>query len=460
MNWNGSLVKLLFIMGSVLLVMMWMDFAVAQEKNVSEEILDILKEQGQITDQQYEDLKKKAEAEKKETESQGSDFKAYWNNGIRLDSKDGNFKLKLGGRIQIDWAAIEPDSDLERSFPGLEGTGAEFRRARIYFSGTIYDSVDFKAQYDFAGGDADFKDVWLGLRKVPGIGHLRVGHMKEPFSLEELTSSKYITFMERALPVVAFAPGRNTGIMAQNPILDKRMTWAAGVFQDVGDFGDSFNDFDDYNITLRLTGLPWYEEGGRKLLHTGFSYTHKFRSENDTTVRFRSRPESHITDERLVDTGTIGADNVDLINPEAALVYGPFSLQGEYFYTKVDSGVANDPEFQGFYSYASYFFTGEHRIFKTSSASFDRVKPKKNFHPTSGKGGPGAWELGVRWSYIDLNDKNVQGGKESNITAGLNWYLNPNVRTMLNYIYADLKDRAGKEDGTSNIFQMRFQIDF
>ncbi len=64
------------------------------------------------------------------------------------------------------------------------------------------------AQYDFAGGDADFKDVYVGLKKLPGVGTLKVGHFKEAFGLEELTSSKYITFIERSLPTEAFAPSR------------------------------------------------------------------------------------------------------------------------------------------------------------------------------------------------------------------------------------------------------------
>jgi phosphate-selective porin OprO/OprP len=136
---------------------------------------------------------------------------------------------------------------------------------------------------------------------------------------------------------------------------------------------------------------------------------------------------------------------------EAALVYGPFSLQGEYMYSGVDTPGGEDPSFQGAYVYASYFLTGEHRAYKTSAAAFDRVKPKKNF----GAGGPGAWEVGLRYSYLGLNDGEIEGGELSDFTVGLNWYLNPNTRFMLNYVHADL-DGVGNADG----FQMRGQIDF
>jgi phosphate-selective porin OprO/OprP len=71
-------------------------------------------------------------------------------------------------------------------------------------------------------------------------------------------------------------------------------------------------------------------------------------------------------------------------------------------------------------------------------------------------------EVGLRFSYLDLNDGDIKGGREKNFTAGLNWYLNPNVRLMFNYIRANVEDRAGPpvNDGTANIFQGRFQIHF
>jgi phosphate-selective porin OprO/OprP len=117
----------------------------------------------------------------------------------------------------------------------------------------------------------------------------------------------------------------------------------------------------------------------------------------------------------------------------------------------VDTPDGSDPSFSGYYAYASYFLTGEHRAYKNSSGTFDRVKPKTNF----GKGGTGAWEVALRYSGLDLNDAPIQGGELEDITFGLNWYLNPNVRAMFNYVLADL-DTVGNAD----IVQLRFQIDF
>ena len=433
------------------------------EKNVTtEEIIDILKEKGIITDQQYEDLMKKADEEKKNDEKA---YKVKWNNGINVDRNDGAVKVKVGGRIHFDWGGIRPDSALRRNEDNdvygddaLKGDGVEFRRARLYISGTLWENYLFKAQYDFAGGDTDFTDVYLGIQNIPIIGTLLVGQMREPFSLEELTSSNYNTFMERSLPTEAFAPGRNSGIRANSALLNQRLTWSLGAFYgDTNSDGDSnFDDATNADLTLRITGLPVYADQGKKLLHLGLGYSHQFRDGSETTARYRTRPESHLTDARLVDTGQIDLDSANLLNPELAVVWGPFSLQGEYFYTKLDSGAANDPTFQGAYLYGSWFITGEYRPYSTASAIFSRVTPNGNFFDN----GFGAWELAARWSWVDLTDKQVEGGEENDFTFGVNWYLNPNYRLMGNYIYADVKDRADAEDGSTDIFQMRFQVDF
>lgn len=446
---------------SILALMVATGSAAATEKSVTEQILDILRKEGKISEEKYEALSQKAQEEK----GKDTDFDVFWKDGLRFQSKDGSFKMQLGGRIHVDWGEIDGDNPMVGNIEAaegntLDGSGVEFRRARLDVAGTIYDSVDFKAQYDFAGGDADFRDVWLGLREVPFVGSIRAGHQKEPFSLEELTSSNNITFMERALPN-AFSPGRNTGLLLRNAVLDQRITWGIGVFEDVDDTGDSFNDFEDWNATARVTGVPWYVEDGTRLLHLGLSYTHQFREEDveeDDQLRFRQRPESHLTDARIVNTGRFAAADVDIVNPELALVFGPFSLQGEYFYTSTDAEAAGDPKFDGYYVFGSYFLTGEHRPYSMSNGAFGRVRPKTNFHPT--KPGWGAWEIAARYSNIDLNDEGINGGEADNITLGLNWYLNPNVRWMFNYVNSDLEDRAGVDDDSLNIFQTRMQINF
>ena len=339
---------------------------------------------------------------------------------------------------------------------------------------TFYKTVEAKIEYDFADQDQvniqpQFKDLWIASKKeIPFFGYITVGNMKEPFSLEELTSSATITFMERSLPTNAFSPFYNFGSKLNNTALSERITWAAGIYWNTqnlnnlysgGNLDKQFQTANGYNMAARVTGLPWYEEGGKRLLHLGVSYNFRARNANKNGAEeiFSTRPESSLTDEELVGTGGIAATRSNLINGELAWVWGPFSLQGEYFHAFTNA--QGTPNFWGYYVYGSFFLTGEHRSYDTSKGVFTSIKPKRNFNPF--KGGWGAWELAVRNSYINLNyiSGGIDGGKEDNVTLGLNWYLCPNLRFAFNYIWVYANNSA-VENGRANIFQSRLQIAF
>lgn len=449
----------------------------AQAKNVAAEILDILKANGQISEEQYRDLMMKAQAEEErggavaalpqrvtdvEKKVGKKNFlAAYWKNGLRLDSADGQFKLKIGGRVQNDWAVYSTDKKVRRQF-GRIGDGTEFRRARFFMEGSVYGNIKYKFQYDFAGSDP-FKDAYIQLRQLPLAGNFTVGHFKEPFSLEQLNSSKYLTFMERSLPNV-FSSGRSLGVGLNRAFLDKRATAAFGFFREgnPADTSTTFGNSGIYNATTRFTILPWYQEEGRQLLHLGLSYRHAFHDKGNK-IRWRQRPEAHLGP-RFVETPKFHIEDADYFNPEVALVYGPASLQFEWMSALVDRPSGDDIQYGGFYVFGSFFLTGEHRAYKTSSGAFDRVRPKNNF---DWQGGLGALELAARYSMLDLNDEDMNGGELSNFTVGVNWYLNPNMRFMLNYARAMLDDDdcyykgdLGDHCGAADIVQARFMVDF
>ena len=377
-----------------------------------------------------------------------STFRAYWKQGLRFDTVDKAFQLKVGGRIMNDWGFFAPSSEVSNGIGPLED-GTEFRRARLYVEGLLHEHVKFKAQYDFAGGEAGFRDVYIGLTKLRGVGNIMFGHMKEPFGLEVTTSSKYITFLERSLPTT-FAPERNTGIMFQNAVAGDKMTWALGTFRDSDEFGESFGN-GGFNYTGRITGRPWYEDKGRKVLHLGLAYRHG--NPNGNRLRYRARPPAHMLP-RFVDTKSFSATSSDMIGMEFAVVNGPASIQSEFTYSSANRPTGQRENFTAFYVQGSYFLTGEHRVYKSSAAAFDRVKPFRSFQPGE-DGGNGAWEIATRYARIDLNDILIQGGELQEFTFGVNWYLNPNTRFMWNYGWAERIDL-----GAANLFQSRFQVDF
>lgn len=83
----------------------------------------------------------------------------------------------------------------------------------------------------------------------------------------------------------AFVPERNSGIMVNATAFEDRMTWAAGAFREVDDFGEGFSRDSEYNLTARVTAAPWYAQKGWRLLHLGLGYSRLFRANDE--VRFR-----------------------------------------------------------------------------------------------------------------------------------------------------------------------------
>jgi phosphate-selective porin OprO/OprP len=378
-------------------------------------------------------------------------FNVKWDNGFKFESSDKSFKLKFGGRINMDWAFFSQDDTLTSLFGDPNNT-TEFRRIRFYNSGQVYKTVAYKLQFDFGKGKATLKDAFIELKKLPFVGNLRVGHFKEPIRMEVETSGKYLLFMERANNA-SFLPERNFGFMLHNAILNQRMTYSLATFRRADAFGNDTGK-DDYSATGRLTGLVFNNKEKAHLLHLGAAYS--YRNPSADSYKVSSSPESHMAP-KYVSTGTIAnVTNVGVAAGELAVVWGSFSLQGEYLASMVNtSDSISSYGFSSYYGAVSFFVTGEHRNYLTKSAAFGRVKPKKNY---DGDGGFGALELVARYSEINLDSKNVNGGIMRDVTFGANWYLNPVTRVMFNYIISDLSGVSAT--GKANIAQVRFQVDF
>lgn len=374
-----------------------------------------------------------------------------WKGSTVIEDEDAGYSIKFGGRLLHDWSWIQPDRDLDDAFPDAFSDGAELRRARFYSSGTVYHVVYYKTDYDYAeDGTSKFKDVYLGVKKIPVLGSVRAGYLKEPIGLEMQGSSNGIPFMERAVTEF-LVPSRNSGVLVERGFSDGRGTFAAGVFRDADDYGRAVGH--SYNVTARATAVPYVEDGGRTLVHLGAAVSMRRPEGGDFSVA--AKAATHMSPDLVGarDDSTRALEHTErvvLLGAEAAGILGPVLLQGEFVLASATNDTLNDPSFNSFYVEASYMLTGEHRRYE--SGIIEGITPAENF---DGEGGRGAWEVAARFARIDLTDPMVEGGELSDVTLGLNWYLNPYARIMFNYVHADLDNV-----GTSNAFMTRFQVVF
>ncbi|TWT36184.1 Porin P precursor [Posidoniimonas corsicana] len=334
------------------------------------------------------------------------------------------------------------------------------RWAWIEMGGQVMENTSYRIWFDLAG-QVSLLDVYLDFAELPYAQNVRVGHFFEPFGMEQLTPNKYLTFMERAS---AFNLGRNTGVMAHSDDDQANWTYGLGVFvSEQGSKPPRFQDDNDATaITGRLTWLPWYDEAtdGRGVFHLGVGGS--YRNLADDTAEFKHRPESYMAPV-VIDTGVVAASDYQLLGLEAAYAYGSFAVQAEYQGASVNTLGPGSQYLDGAYIQTSYFLTGENRFYNRRSGSFsNKIVPLENFFRVrtgecSTCTGWGAWELAYRYAYNDLNDTTIQGGRMGVHQLGLNWYLSPYTRAMLDFIHSDA-DTTVANGGDLDIVQMRMQF--
>jgi phosphate-selective porin OprO/OprP len=367
--------------------------------------------------------------------------------GLSIGTRDGAYKFAFGGRLQIDGAVFDEDeSNL--------GNGVEMRRARIKSFGTVATDWDYKLEVNFDGdGRVPVTDGWIRYSGFKPFT-VTVGHQKVPFSQQSMTSSNWQVFQERSLSdgqVDNAENGRRRmGIVLQS--YGDHWNLAGGGF--ASGLDDAGTQDDDWGFASRLVFMPIAEK--TRLLTVGGAFTHR-EFQGDSELRIRFRPGSSIAGTRLVDTGLLPTTRRStLAGAESAIVLGPFHGQAEYVHSFIERG-AGDPnlEFHAWYIQAGVFLTGESRNYDPKSAKFKRPTPKSKW---------GAWEVAARFDSIDLSDEDIRGGKQHDVTLGLNWWANRNIMFRLNYIYAHADPNSGvtlgDDDEQVHAFSARAQMVF
>jgi phosphate-selective porin OprO/OprP len=395
-------------------------------------------------------------------------------------------KIKLSGFFHADAGYFHQGAASFTTFGDINDS-AGFRRARLAAVGDVFDNVSYVLEMDFATpGRPSFMDVWLDVHDVRLLGNVRIGQWRQPFGMSALTSVRELMFLERSLSF-AFVPFRQVGVGFHDANADETVTWAFSGFRFPTDtFGNAGSPAtplpadgtlgdEGYGLAGRVTARLWGDPDCGPLLHVGGDYAYLRPGTN--AIEYRSPPEyggpfvgplgNQPSVPFFVDTGVVPTQNIHLYNFEVGGRLGSLYGQSELTYAVVETPLGYET-LPGVYVQAAYLLTGEVRPYNAAGGVFGRVKPLANFGQATGWG---AWELAVRYSYIDLNNAYTLGlpppnagapafgGRESNVTFGVNWYLNQYAKFQFNYIDARLnRNPVGRSD--TGIFAARAQLDF
>lgn len=387
---------------------------------------------------------------------------ASWKDGFWLKSDDGNFTLHPGGVLQI----------VSRNFISEERANDTVfvREARLKAEGTFYKDYEYFLLGDFARGAAQLQDGYVGWKRHPSLS-FRIGQFAAPFTLEGqgLNSTSFMNFEERSAMNV-LDPDRDIGFMFFGKAWEDRIDWSVAVINGNGKNNVSdLNDAKDVLVHLSLRPFAPSDNPWIKGITLGGALSYGEQKQTFGNLATLDSGTTYLT--TVVGPGGAApllSGERRRLNAQAAWLAGPFKLTGEV--TWLDEKIARtfapftreNIAFSGYYVDALYVVTGE-------DATIGRKRPKKNFLQD---GGVGEIELAARFSRLDVDDdvfvdgfasSALSTGGYDNITAGVNWYLNPYVRVTVDYFHNEFDDPVtirsaaiDDEDG----FLTRFQIDF
>lgn len=387
--------------------------------------------------------------------------------GILVKTDDGRFEAKLGGRIHFDGNLVQEDKKATfGSSANPAQSGFFFRRIYLTVTGKLY-GWSYKIEPDFAANNATgatsiaFQDIYLATDLGPG--EIQIGQRKPFRAMEELTSSNDVLMIER--PFAGASGIFNGGVNRE---------FADGLFYHGN--GDNYT-WGVGGYTLRRENTPGTEGVGASargtfaplsddgsIVHLGLSVSQENPANNQgatpsttpinigTSVSYAGRRGPSQT--LGLTTSTKPATTIGV---EYANAFGPFFAQAEFMNQKLGQTDGTPSQtVQAYYIQGSFFLTGETKPYKKKDGVFGLPKPNSD---------NGAFELTARYDGAKNKDSNASCGvtatdcKVSAITFGGNYYLNPNVRFMLNYILGT-NDHGAQGKDKPKTLAARFQLSF
>ena len=394
--------------------------------------------------------------------AQAQDMAYKWSGAPQFSNDDASFKFR--GRILVDYV----NQDVERAGPGGDFKTSNWRGRQVFLGveGKLNSYFAYKAEGGWVnGGAASWDDVVIEYKPNEQVS-LLFGNIKAA-GLENLTSTRFVTFMDRGpygdfgvdsylLSAVAKYQGYNySGTIA-----------VQGNSINSGDVANAGADSKErFGVTARGHWAPVNTDTDK--LHVALSYRYRNRGD-ESAFNYTGRTTSAYSTQTLYQTGGIGNRDKTLA-VEGAFVHGPFSVQGEYSNIDVTrtggASVGGDPKVKVGYAFASFWPTGEMRNYDAAAGEFKRPKI---LNPVTA-GGMGGLELAVRYDYADLTDAydtlrvkpaTSQAGKYTSWTLGVNYYPTSYVRFQANYTDGKSDNFGTNVDYDIKQFQLRAQLDF
>lgn len=441
--------------------------AEAARRDPMVELLEKLKQKGIITEEEARELagdtpeermrrraenRKKAQREAEETqkaEVAKERFLGRFNNGITFETPDRRSGVTLGGRVHLDYRQFSQDT---------AASTFDMRRAYLTLQGKWNDYLTWDVTGDFAQTTVTQLDVaWMNIAYSDAV-QARFGQFKMPFSIEELSSSRFLDFQERSL-VNGLVPQKERGAMIHGipmPGITYGVALSTGQGKNNNDLVAPRSNPDIVGrVTVNFAEL--FDRQANDVMHLGLAATD---GDLPTGFGLSQRTESR----GLTFFNTAGFTGQDVhrtrVGVETVLAHGPVKFQSEFvqanYSGRSSAGTNFDREIHAYYAEVLWMITGERYAEAYRNGVNGRIVPISNYTPGSTDRW-GAWEIGLRVSRYDASDftatnpvgtgvlapasaptgnapfASTPSNAANALTVGLKWYWNPNLKFYLNY---------------------------
>jgi phosphate-selective porin OprO/OprP len=297
--------------------------------------------------------------------------------------------------------------------------------------------VKYSNEYQ-QGETLELGDVYLNYYPMKWLD-LRMGRFKQPFNLEQLTSSKNLATIERSLMTDAFSPGSNYGVMLYKN--KKSYTWAWGAFQ------QESNTSSDVDSPVRsMTGRVTYLlPSVQAIWHFGGSLS--YRDLAGDLFKFSERGQVNSA-QKVIRSASFNANNSTLMQLEGAYAKNSLRISTHAAVTRVEQEDGTLWHYSGFDMQANYLLSGEHYAYK-----------KGKFKSVKSRADNGSWELVTRFSHIDLQDNDL-GSEASILLLGVNYYLGGSVKLMADVLIPNISGNVVNTDQSGHALSFRGQYYF